>query len=109
MATTAVLRSLLRRSRPSSLLYLPRIPTSHPPPFTPHSPTPADAFHTRSFSTGSSNNELDTDSLGLDSPVHSEILKTIADSAGGEDIPAFPVRAVISLLESFHELTGFPW
>lgn len=86
-----------------------RIPASHP--FTPHSPTPTflDAFHTRAFSTGSSNDELDTDSLGLDSPVHSEILKTIADSAGSEDIPVFPVRAVISLLESFHDLTGFPW
>ncbi|MCI70190.1 hypothetical protein A2U01_0091453, partial [Trifolium medium] len=64
MATTAALRSFLRRSRPSSLLYLPRALTSHPPPppplpspFTPHSPssTILDAFRTRAFSTSSSN------------------------------------------------------
>lgn len=119
MATAAVLRSLLRRSRPSSLLYMPRVLTSHPPlplpsPLTPHSPNPAslDAFRTRTFSTRSFNDpELETESFGLDSPVHSEILKAVADSAGagGEDNPAFPIRAVISILESYHDLTGFPW
>ncbi|KAK2415607.1 mitochondrial inner membrane protein OXA1 [Trifolium repens] len=119
MATTAAIRSLLRRSRPSSLLYLPRVLTSHlpppqPSPFTPHSPysTILDAFRTRAFSTSSSNDhDFDTDSFSLDSTTHSEILKAVADSAsaGGEDIPAFPVRVVISMLDSFHDLTGFPW
>lgn len=114
MATTAALRSLLRRSRSPSLLYLPRILTSHPlpSPFTPHSPTPTflDAFRTRAFSTHSSNDsKIDTDLTGLDSPVHSEILKAVADSAGVEDSAAFPVRAVMSILDSFHDLTGFPW
>jgi YidC/Oxa1 family membrane protein insertase len=119
MATTAAIRSLLRRSRPSSLLYLPRVLTSHlpppqPSPFTPHSPssTILDAFRTRAFSTSSSNDrDFDTDSFSLDSTTHSEILKAVADSAsaGGEDISAFPVRVVISMLDSFHDLTGFPW
>lgn len=119
MATAAVLRSILRRSRPSPLLHLPRALTSHPlpplhSPSTPHSPTPAslDAFRTRAFSTHSFNDrESDTESFGLDSPVHSEILKAVADSAGagGEDSPVFPIRAVISILESYHDLTGFPW
>ncbi|CAI8613233.1 unnamed protein product [Vicia faba] len=119
MATAAVLRPFLRRSPLSSLLYLPRVLTSHSPsplpsPLTPHSPTPAslDAFRTRAFSTRSFNDrESVTESFGLDSPVHSEILKAVADSAGasGEDNPVFPIRAVISLLESYHDLTGFPW
>lgn len=34
----------------------------------------------------------------------------IADtSGGGEDDAVFPVRAAISMLESFHDLSGFPW
>ncbi|XP_012569178.1 ALBINO3-like protein 2, chloroplastic [Cicer arietinum] len=120
MASAAVLLSRLRRSRPSSLLYLSRVLTSHlppplPSPTTPHSPpTPSflDAFRTRAFSTRSfHDHELETDSFGLETPVHSEILKAVVDSAGagGEDNPAFPVRAVISMLDSFHDLTGFPW
>jgi YidC/Oxa1 family membrane protein insertase len=119
MATTAAIRSLLRRSRPSSLLYLSRVLTSHPSPpqpspFTPHSPssTILDAFRTRAFSTSSSNDrDFDTDSFGLDSPAHSEILKAVSDSASavGDDIPAFPIRMVISMIDSFHDFTGFPW
>jgi YidC/Oxa1 family membrane protein insertase len=113
MATTAAIRSLLRRSRPSSLLYLSRVLTSHPSPPQPSpSSTILDAFRTRAFSTSSSNDrDFDTDSFSLDSTTHSEILKAVADSAsaGGEDISAFPVRVVISMLDSFHDLTGFPW
>ncbi|XP_061357390.1 ALBINO3-like protein 2, chloroplastic [Gastrolobium bilobum] len=124
MATVAALFSHLRRSRQSSslslsLLSLPRVLTSHhPPPLpasaTPHSPTLPffGAFRSRAFSTRFSSDDRESvmDSLGVDSPVNSELLKVIADSSGGgEDNPVFPVRAVIWMLDSFHDLSGFPW
>ncbi|XP_020234761.1 ALBINO3-like protein 2, chloroplastic [Cajanus cajan] len=125
MATVAALFSHLRRARPSSsLLYLPRVLTSQRPPPLPapalphshshsHSPTLAflDAFRSRAFSTRSSHDrDSSLDSFGVDSPANSELLKTITDSSGGgEDDAVFPVRAVIWLLESLHDISGFPW
>ncbi|KAK7340341.1 hypothetical protein VNO77_21043 [Canavalia gladiata] len=121
MATAAALFCHFRRVRPSSslsLLTLPRVLISHrhpplPASATPHSPTLAflDAFRSRAFSTGSSDErQSELDSFGVDSPVKSELLKVIADSSGGgEDDALFPVRAVISMLDSFHDLSGFPW
>ncbi|TKY65370.1 ALBINO3 protein 3 [Spatholobus suberectus] len=121
MATAAALLSQLRRARPSSslsLLSLPRVLSSRrppplPAPSLPHSPTFAflDAFRSRAFSTRSSDGrESALDSFGVDSPLNSELLKAIADSSGGaEDDAVFPVRALIWMLDSFHDLSGFPW
>ncbi|KAG4922500.1 hypothetical protein GYH30_050953 [Glycine max] len=121
MATAAALFSRLRRSRPSSSLSLlspPRVlssplPPPLPAPASPHSPTLAflDAFRSRAFSSHiSDNREPELNSFGVDSPLNSELLKVIADtSGGGEDDAVFPVRAAISMLESFHDLSGFPW
>ncbi|KAL9297030.1 hypothetical protein ACSQ67_022926 [Phaseolus vulgaris] len=121
MATAAVLFSRLRQARSSSslsLLSLPRLlssqlPSPLPAPALSPSPTLAflDAFHSRAFSTRSSDDrELESNSFGLDSPVNSELLKAIADTSGGDqDDAVFPVRELISMLDSFHELSGFPW
>ncbi|KAG5092696.1 hypothetical protein AAZX31_18G220800 [Glycine max] len=121
MATAAALFSRLRRARPSSSLSLlspPRVlssplPPPLPAPASPHSPTLAflDAFRSRAFSSHiSDNREPELNSFGVDSPLNSELLKVIADtSGGGEDDAVFPVRAAISMLESFHDLSGFPW
>ncbi|KAG4937259.1 hypothetical protein JHK85_052178 [Glycine max] len=120
MATAAALFSRLRRARPSSSLSLlspPRVlssplPPPLPAPASPHSPTLAflDAFRSRAFSSHiSDNREPELNSFGVDSPLNSELLKVIADtSGGGEDDAVFPVRAAISMLESFHDLSGFP-
>ncbi|RZB53362.1 ALBINO3-like protein 2, chloroplastic isoform C [Glycine soja] len=121
MATAAALFSRLCRARPSSSLSLlspPRVlssplPPPLPAPASPHSPTLAflDAFRSRAFSSHiSDNREPELNSFGVDSPLNSELLKVIADtSGGGEDDAVFPVRAAISMLESFHDLSGFPW
>ncbi|XP_027351859.1 ALBINO3-like protein 2, chloroplastic isoform X2 [Abrus precatorius] len=121
MATAAALFSHLRRARGSSslsLLSLPRVLFSHHPPFLPASPTPdsptltfLDAFRSRAFSTRPSNErESELSSFGVDSAVNSELLKVIADnSGGGEDDAISPVRAVTWMLDSFHDLSGFPW
>ncbi|BAT83547.1 hypothetical protein VIGAN_04070900 [Vigna angularis var. angularis] len=121
MATAAVLFSRLRQARLSSslsLLYLPRVlssqrPTPLPASALPSSPTLAffDVFHSRAFSTRSSDErELGLNSFGVDSQVNSELLKAIADTSGsGEENAVFPVRVLISMFDSFHELSGFPW
>ncbi|QCE12499.1 preprotein translocase subunit YidC [Vigna unguiculata] len=121
MATTAVLFSRLRQARSFSsfaLLSLPRVLSSHCPsplsvPALPSSPTLGflDAFHTRAFSTRSSDERnLGLDSFVVDSQVNAELLKAIADISGGsEEDAVFPVRVLISLFDSFHELSGFPW
>ncbi|KAL2330204.1 hypothetical protein Fmac_017785 [Flemingia macrophylla] len=121
MATAAALFSHLRRARQSSsLLHLPRVFTSQhplplPAPVLPPSRSPTLAFpHTfcsRAFSSRSSDDRHSPlDSFGVDSPVNSELLNAIADgSGGGEDDDVLPVRAVIWLLESLHDISGFPW
>ncbi|XP_022635656.1 ALBINO3-like protein 2, chloroplastic isoform X2 [Vigna radiata var. radiata] len=121
MPTAAVLFSRLRQTRPSSslsLLYVPRVlssrrPSPLPASALPSSPTLAffDAFHSRAFSTRSSDErELGLNSFGVDSQVNSELLKAIADTSGsGEEDAVFPVRVLISMFDSFHELSGFPW
>ncbi|KOM37040.1 hypothetical protein LR48_Vigan03g042100 [Vigna angularis] len=121
MATAAVLFSRLRQARLSSslsLLYLPRVlssqrPTPLPASALPSSPTLAffDVFHSRAFSTRCSDErELGLNSFGVDSQVNSELLKAIADTSGsGEENAVFPVRVLISMFDSFHELSGFPW
>ncbi|KAK7295166.1 hypothetical protein RJT34_18071 [Clitoria ternatea] len=121
MGTVAALFSHLRRARPYSslsLLSLPRLLTSqHPPPLppfpTPHPPTLAflDAFRLRAFSTRSSDDdESAPDSFGFDPPVSSELLNVIADSSGGPEYDAvLPVRALIGILDSFHDFSGLPW
>ncbi|CAJ1822180.1 unnamed protein product [Sphenostylis stenocarpa] len=121
MVTAAAFFSRLRRARSSSslsLLYFPRVVSSQrpfpvPAPALSPSPTLAflDAFRSRAFSTRSSDDrESELNSLGVDSLVNSEFLKVITDTGGGgEDDAIFPVRALISILDSFHELSGFPW
>ncbi|KAF1884125.1 hypothetical protein Lal_00046412 [Lupinus albus] len=136
MATAAAFFSHLRRSRQSSSLFLhsiPRIPTHNRPPLpplppllpsptTPFSPTSATSFpflgsfHSRLFSSHSSGDpEPEVDSfrvdLSGDSTVPSEILNIFSENSDGvvEDIPILPIRTVISMLDVFHEFSGFPW
>ncbi|KAK7394686.1 hypothetical protein VNO78_15221 [Psophocarpus tetragonolobus] len=121
MATLVALFSRLHRAKPSSSLSLlcpPRVlssqrPSPLPYPASPHSTTLAflDALHSRAFSSHSSGNrESELNSFGVNSSFDMELMKVTTDtSCGGEDDAVFPVRGVISMLDSFHDLSGIPW
>ncbi|KAF7817748.1 ALBINO3-like protein 2, chloroplastic [Senna tora] len=128
---TSVLSYHLRRSRPSLLLPflaqlinhsrypLPRHPSL--PLFdtcTSHFRTRLNSrvflgnFHSRAFSTFFPDDGQLGDNPGSDLQVDSELLNGIeqltAVGTSGEDT-IFPVRALISVLDGFHDFTGFPW
>ncbi|KAK2978488.1 hypothetical protein RJ640_003242 [Escallonia rubra] len=135
MATPKLLLSkLLRHSRSTQTfasLYSSSIQSHH----APHNFSPSHAFtvhplapHTlsRSFSTRDSefrDPNPGTDSAathaehwipGFDTSVDggggsgtAEVLAAVSSGGSGESI--FPVRALISLLDGYHDLTGFPW
>ncbi|KAL1360534.1 hypothetical protein HN51_005927 [Arachis hypogaea] len=129
MATAAALFNNIRRSRQLtslSLLSVPRVLTSQrhvpshppPPPLSTHpslSRAPPFAFlGTRAFSTHfPGDSQRDADSLRVESEVDSELLRAIGDAAstggGGEDDRIFPVRTLISMLDAYHDVSGFPW
>ncbi|KAK7243288.1 hypothetical protein RIF29_38081 [Crotalaria pallida] len=137
MATAAARFSHLRRARQSSslsLLFLPRVLTPHRPPLSPLPPPPPSpttsfspttaatslaylgSFNLRLFSTRSSDDrEPETESFGVDlsgdSTNSSELLKVISEISDGcgEESPILPIRAVISILDAFHEFSAFPW
>ncbi|MED6158503.1 hypothetical protein PIB30_033321 [Stylosanthes scabra] len=126
MATAAAaLFHHVRRSRQLtslSLLSLPRVLTSHrdvpshPPP-SPLYTHPSLSRHphlaflgTRAFSTHfSGDSQSDAESLRVESEVDSELLRAIADASAGEDDAILPVRALISMLDAYHDVSGFPW
>lgn len=107
---------------------LPRHPTLPPPPLSPfdtctshfrtrfNSQAVLGAFHSRAFSTHSPDNDseilLFDDEPGGESQVapepFTEIEQLTLDVTNGED-STFPVRALISILDGFHDLTGLPW
>ncbi|KAK3012921.1 hypothetical protein RJ639_009678 [Escallonia herrerae] len=135
MATPKLLLSkLLRHSRSTQTiasLYSSSIQSHHAPHF--FSPSHAFTVHplaphslSRSFSTrdsefGDPNPGTDSAAThaehwvpGFDTSVDggggsgtAEVLATISSGGSGESI--FPVRALISLLDGYHDLTGFPW
>lgn len=135
---TSMLSSHLRRSRQSfflpvlSQLINPNRLTSPPhprPPLPPPAPPPFDtcrphfrprlnslaflgAFPSRAFSTWSPDDDSTSgklgDNLGSNSQLDLEPLNGIEQVTNGED-PIFPVRALITMLDGFHDLTGCPW
>ncbi|TXG48624.1 hypothetical protein EZV62_024499 [Acer yangbiense] len=111
MATSRLILSHLRRSHAPlhhalcSLLPS-RTPPLHPSYFPPrlHFP-PAAAFHF--FHSRSIDDDSGSDSF----PIPSEMVSCsegVSQISSGED-SILPVRALISLLDCFHNLTGFPW
>ncbi|MED6111119.1 hypothetical protein PIB30_049561 [Stylosanthes scabra] len=125
MATAAALFHHVRRSRQLtslSLLSAPRVLTSHrdvpshPPPsplYTHPSlsrPSHLAFLGTRAFSTHfSGDSQPDAESLRAESEVDSELLRAITDAAASEDDLILPVRALISMLDAYHDFSGFPW
>ncbi|KAF7817747.1 ALBINO3-like protein 2, chloroplastic [Senna tora] len=133
---TSVLSSHFRRSRPSSLLpFLAQLINPSRLPLPPHATLPSPPFdtctshfrtrfnsqvllgnfHLRAFSTFLPDDDSETgqlgDNLGSELQVESELLNgidqlTAVGSSGDDSI--FPVRAVISMLDGFHDLTGLP-
>ena len=129
---TSVLFSHLRRSRASSLLptlsaarpfHL--LPNPHPnpiplflPPHLSHTRKPLAFLHillSRPFSSRSADADHSSDSAA-DSATELELINV---GLGGEvaqglpdvtvDDSILPVRAMISMLDGFHDLTGLPW
>lgn len=77
---------------------------------TPRIPS-IDLYNTRYFSTHNANDNLDTDSVATQLDVSELGLST---SLNGEQIISetdsiLPVRALISMLDGYHDLSGFPW
>ncbi|KDP30050.1 hypothetical protein JCGZ_18574 [Jatropha curcas] len=133
MASSKLLLSHLRRSYPlsylstlscgsiSHLLTNPS-PIRSQPPITPnnslrpHFFNSLFAFHFlngRSFSTRSNDDsgffvDSATESKPTDFEVDGVIESVVNGSSGGEE-SILPVRALISLLDGFHNLTGLPW
>ncbi|GAV80014.1 60KD_IMP domain-containing protein/TPR_2 domain-containing protein/TPR_16 domain-containing protein, partial [Cephalotus follicularis] len=125
MAISKLLFSHLHRSRSLSTHYLARTlhflsnSTSNPQPSTRVSSLGADAAtltfhfsHSRSFSTPSIDdsefNSL-TDSVVTDSTVTESGFNELLNSTAVVDDSILPVRAVISLLDGYHDLTALPW
>ncbi|KAI4350151.1 hypothetical protein L6164_010660 [Bauhinia variegata] len=126
--------SVLSVAYASELINPKRLPTSQPrsylspPPVDTYRPyllprlstlTFCDAFHSRAYSTSTDDSDIDriavnpgSESLD-DSELFNERLSRVIDdvTAGitnGEEY-IFPVRAVISMLDGYHDLTGLPW
>ncbi|KAI9156835.1 hypothetical protein LWI28_012905 [Acer negundo] len=115
MATSRLILSHLRRSHAPlhhalcSLIPSPT-PPLHPSYFPPrlHFP-PVAAFHF--FHSRSIDDDSEFDSGSDSFPIPSEMVnwsEGVSQICSGED-SILPVRALISLLDSFHDLTGFPW
>lgn len=123
---TSKLSSHIRRLRPSAFNFLPALSharqfhyLTNPNPnsnlLSPHPPWNSYAFpqtltfsHSR-FLSSSSSDDSDFVQLGVsgaDSAAQSELLN-LGGCAGEEYL--LPVRALISVLDGFHDLTRLPW
>ncbi|KAK8532206.1 hypothetical protein V6N13_131541 [Hibiscus sabdariffa] len=91
MAASRILLSHLRRSSPLSSLYLARIP--HPPSYLASQPQ-----------------SYPNHATGRVSPIAPSISRrSLFTSPDGVEQHILPVRSIISLLDGYHNLTGFPW
>lgn len=68
-------------------------------------------YNTRYFSTHDANVNLETDSVATQLHVSELGLSTsqIGEQIISDTDSILPVRALISMLDSYHDLSGFPW